>query len=208
MSRSARCRAWSTRTSASTTRDVELRADVAEALGERVLGGQRGRPRPAGGHRVPGVGDGDDPRAERDRLAAQAVRIAGAVGPLVVRADPCHLVGREHLGRDLRAERGVQLHEVVLRRRQPRRLQQDRVGHAHLADVVHERRELEALQLGVRPAQLGAASATAMSATASACPTVARILGVDRARPARGSRPATRSWSGLSTPAVAASWAE
>ena len=38
-------------------------------------------------HRVEGVGDVDDPRAERDVLAREAVGIAGAVEALVVMAD-------------------------------------------------------------------------------------------------------------------------
>ncbi len=38
------------------------------------------------GHRVEGVADGDDPRAERDRLAAEAVGVAAAVPALVAGA--------------------------------------------------------------------------------------------------------------------------
>src|SRR5438067_12035172 len=60
-------------------RRVELRAGAAAELSETGL---RGPPRaidPVGGDRVVRVGDEDDPRPERDLLAAQAVRIARAV---------------------------------------------------------------------------------------------------------------------------------
>ena len=43
--------------------------------------------RPAERDRVVGVGDGHDPGAERDLLAGQAVRVAGAVPALVVVPD-------------------------------------------------------------------------------------------------------------------------
>src|SRR5262249_54446695 len=63
---------------------AELGAGVRPQLGERggrLEGGAVGARRQ---HRAERVGDVDDARAERDLLALKAVRIAGAVEPLVV----------------------------------------------------------------------------------------------------------------------------
>ena len=195
MSRSSRCRACSTRTRASTTVTSSCvpAARRHSASASSVL--ERGRVRAAGGHHVPRVGDRDDARAERDRVAGQAVRIAGAVDALVVRAHPGDLVARQHLGRDLGAERGVQLHVRVLRRRQPARLQQRRVGHAHLADVVDERRELQPLDLRRRPAELGRQRAGHRGDAVGVADGRRDPCGRSPA-PARGCRPATGSAAG------------
>ena len=76
---------------------VELRPGAALELAQRVRRGKAAPVDAVGRHRVVGVGDEEDPRAERDLLAGEAVRVAGAVPALVV---------VEHPGRDgLDAER-------------------------------------------------------------------------------------------------------
>jgi hypothetical protein len=91
-------------------------------------------------HRVEGVGDGDDPRAERDRLPGQAAGIAVAVEPLVVVAD--HRGDRrvaeaaDHVG----AVAGVAADHVELQLREAPRLVEDRPRRVQLADVVQRGR--------------------------------------------------------------------
>ena len=91
------------------------------------------------GQRVEHVGDGDDPSAERDVVGHAAGRVPGAVPALVVvqgdlggELDERRAAARQDLG----AHGGVRLHDVELFGGQRARLQQDRVGHGHLADVV------------------------------------------------------------------------
>src|SRR3954451_20234697 len=55
--------------------------------GERLLARDRLAVWAVGGHRVEGVADRHDPRAEGDLLAHQPVRVAAAVVALVARAD-------------------------------------------------------------------------------------------------------------------------
>jgi hypothetical protein len=68
-------------------RGVELRAAVAPQLVLCLLGRQRASIGPIERHRDVGVGDVDDPRLQRDVVAAEAARIAGAVDVLVVLGD-------------------------------------------------------------------------------------------------------------------------
>ena len=58
---------------------------------------------PARRHRVPRLGESEEPRPGRDRLAGDAVRIARAVPALVVVADPAELLLVERLDGDLGA---------------------------------------------------------------------------------------------------------
>ena len=70
--------------------DVGVELDAGEALEllDRLLVGERRLAvRARAGHRLVGIGDGEDPGAERDVEGLDAVRVAGAVEPLVVRLD-------------------------------------------------------------------------------------------------------------------------
>ena len=83
------------------------------------------------------------PAAERDAGIADRVRIALAVPALVMAARD--LLGQSHdarapVAQDLGTVEGVRLHLVELGRRQRARLEQDRVAHGDLADVVQARR--------------------------------------------------------------------
>ncbi len=66
---------------------VELGAGAPPQLAQRVARRTGAPVRARAGHRVVGVGDVDDPRGERDVVAAQAVRVAAAVRPLVMQLD-------------------------------------------------------------------------------------------------------------------------
>src|SRR5438552_1454069 len=90
------------------------------------------------------VGDGEDPREERDVLAREAIEVPGPVPPLVMVADAApHEVDARQVADDHVAERDVLLDDRVLIGGQRRRLAQDRVGDADLADVVHQARHPE-----------------------------------------------------------------
>ena len=67
-------------------RGVELAARAAAQLVERLLLAEHGAVGARLAHRAEGVADGDDPRAERDLVAGQPVRVAAAVPALVARA--------------------------------------------------------------------------------------------------------------------------
>ena len=136
---------------------AELAACGPPQLGERVLG-RAGAAVDAGReHRVERVGDVDDPRAERDVLPAQPVRVAGAVEALVVVLDRRHGVAEEaEPVDDPRALLRVVLHERPLQPGERRRLEEDRVRDRELADVVEERRVTEQVELGLREADLPA----------------------------------------------------
>ena len=127
---------------------VELGAGAAPELAQRVAG----RPRAAVGARagdgVVRVGDVHDARGERDVVAAQPVRIAAAVRPLVVQLDDRD-VGREkrHRPQDARAGTGMLLDDVELRVGQRAGLEQHVVGHADLADVVQQRAQADDFDL-------------------------------------------------------------
>ena len=137
------------------TARAELGGGGAAKLGERLVE-RPGRAVDAGRqHRVERVGDVDDPRAERDLLALQAVGIAGAVEALVVVADRRNGVAEEaEPVDDAGALVGVALHQRPLLLRQARRLQQDRVRDRQLADVVEEGRVAEQVELHVRESEL------------------------------------------------------
>src|SRR5205823_1572631 len=66
---------------------AELRSRGMTKLVERLRGGPRGAVDAGGEHRVECVGDVDYPRAERDLLPLEAVRVAGAVEALVMVPD-------------------------------------------------------------------------------------------------------------------------
>ncbi len=97
------------------------------------------------GHRLVGVGDGDDRGLERDLVSGEALRVPGAVGTLVVRQDPVpdvvQLAARENPGSEL----GMALHLRVLLGGERPRLAEDRVRHPDLADVVEDAGEPQPL---------------------------------------------------------------
>ena len=106
-----------TASSASTTSGSNWRAGVRGAARRRAsawdIGSRYGR---CGDHRVVGVAGEDDPAADRDRRAGEAVRVAAAVPALVLVA---HERGdRLELGRaaqDALADHGVLAHDRPLR---------------------------------------------------------------------------------------------
>ena len=106
-----------------------------------------------GGHRVERVGDEDDPRAERDVLARQAVRVAAAVPGLVVVADP--RVDRrdaEALEQPV-ADLGMLAQHDQLLVVERAGLLQDAVGDRDLAEVVQQAGEPQLLDRLVVEAQ-------------------------------------------------------
>src|SRR5581483_11757619 len=95
---------------------------------------------PGGGHDLVGVGDGQDPPAERDVLAGQALGIAVAVPALVVLADragPRPEPGVERLD-DVGALLGVAPQRGPLLLVGPVGLVEDLAGDGQLPDVVEE----------------------------------------------------------------------
>ena len=66
---------------------MELRAAASADVGEGILDGEGIGVRAHRGHRVPGVGEADDRRLDRDLGARQTVGIAASVEALVVMAD-------------------------------------------------------------------------------------------------------------------------
>ena len=138
---------------------VELDALLLQQVGTHLVRRKRGLVRPRRRERVPDVDDRDDARAERDRLAGEALRVAGPVPALVVVAHAGERVGREAVDArdDAVADVGVALHLAPLVRREAAGLQQDLVADADLADVVEQRAEPDRLDLlaprarGARP---------------------------------------------------------
>ena len=125
-----------------------LAGDIVEGLGARPCG----LVRPHGSERVVDIGDGDDARAQRDVIADEAVRVARAVVLLVVaecdQRAHAHVFGCAAL-QDLVPDHRMTPHDVPLRRVELRRLEQDLVGDADLADVVQRRGELDGFRLVV-----------------------------------------------------------
>ncbi|MPN13026.1 hypothetical protein SDC9_160346 [bioreactor metagenome] len=93
--------------------------------------------------RVEDVGDGDDASFERNIGAAQAVRVAAAV-PLLVVAESNDAGGFEQfvvvLADDLGTHHRVLVHDLPFFGVELAGFEQDGVGDADLADVVHRRR--------------------------------------------------------------------
>ena len=135
---------------------VELRAGAALDLRDRFLERERRAVEAVGRHRVEGVGDEDDARAERDLLAGEAVGVALAVPALVMVQHPVgdrvDAEALEHPVADLR----VPLEHEPLRVGQGCRLAQDLLGDRELAEVVQAAREARQLDLvGGQPELLG-----------------------------------------------------
>jgi hypothetical protein len=134
--------------------DLRVELDAGELLqlthcdlvAERLLAVRAGR-----GHGLVRVGDGQDAGAQRDVQRLDPVGVAGAVEPLVVRADERRLLGellrRRH---DLRPDARVLVHEHALLAVQRAFLEEDVVADADLPHVVEQPRPLDALDLRLR----------------------------------------------------------
>lgn len=129
---------------------VELRAGALLQLCHRL----RMRPRraigPVGGHRVVGIGYGDDARGKGDLLARQTVGIAIAIPSFVVMVDPGNdaLQGFNRLD-NLRAVVGMEMNRVSLVRGEWFHLAQDFIWDGDLAHVVQERSELQLARFAI-----------------------------------------------------------
>ena len=121
---------------------------VAAQLLDRLVVAHRPLVRPVVDHRVVGVGDGHDPGAERDLVAAQPVRVAVAGEALVVVEDDRHgvLEGRGLLEDDLADARMLD-DRAPLAGGERRRLLEDVLGDRDLADVVEQRGDLDPVDL-------------------------------------------------------------
>ena len=95
-------------------RGIELRAGPGPEDLNRLLVPRGGSVGPQRGHRVEGVGDGDDAGAERNLLAPEASRIAGAVEALVVVTDDRGELRVAEAGRHLAALVGMALRLLEL----------------------------------------------------------------------------------------------
>src|SRR5581483_1234147 len=87
----------------------------------------------------------EDPRLERDPVAADAVRVAAPVDALMVGPDPGGDVVQPRMLEDPRADLRVALDLAPLGRIERARLLQDRVGDPELAEVVQYPRGVDPL---------------------------------------------------------------
>ena len=102
-------------------------------------------------HRLVGVGDGDDPRPDRDLLAGEPVRVAAAVVPLVVvEHDRRRVAQRAGLLEDDLADLGVLGDDPPLRLVELARLGEDLVRDRELAQVVEQARRPDPVDLAGR----------------------------------------------------------
>ena len=110
---------------------------------------------------VVGVGDRDQPRRQRDLLAREPVRVAGAVPALVVAEhDVGHRPVAVDAAHDPRPVRGVAADDLPLLLAQRLGGEQDRVGERELADVVEQPGGVRELLLrGGRPSAIAIARA-------------------------------------------------
>ena len=159
---------------------IEGAAGLVLQRGHRHRFGHGAAVRAIAGQGVVVVDDADDARAERDVLAGQAVGIAGAVPALVVRADQRHDRIRErHVRDDLGADARMRLDAGELLGGERPRLREDVLGHGQLADVVQQRRGLDAADLALAHAErLGQAAGQPLDAADVLREGV--VLGVDR----------------------------
>ena len=129
---------------------VELASGGALDLGDRSLDGPRGLVGSIVGERVKDVGHGDHSADHRDGLAGKSRGVPRAVPPLVMACgdDRGHLEHRRvAVGEQVRAKRGVGLHDLILLRGQLPRLEQDAVRDRELPDVVERGRLAQKLDL-------------------------------------------------------------
>ena len=116
-----------TSANASTTAGSNCEPAFRRSSASAALRRQRLAVRAVARHRVEGVDDGDDARAERDLVERQAVGVAAAVGALVRRADDrADRLERRRRRDDALAHRAVALHEQPLGRVERAGLVEDR----------------------------------------------------------------------------------
>src|SRR5437868_3400228 len=118
---------------------VEVAAGAPADLGECLVDSPGGAVRTLVGERVEEVGKRDDARLHGDALARDAIRIPGAVPPLVMAAsnalrEPNEL--RSSLGKHPRADHRMLLHDLEFFRRQRAGLEQNAVRNSNLADIM------------------------------------------------------------------------
>ena len=138
----------------STTRGIERAAGFLLQQQQRGLVRHRLVVRAIRRERVEVVHDRQDAGAERDVIALQPLRIALAIPSLVVAEDERrHRVRERHRADDLGADLRVNANLLELFLGERTRLREDVLGHGQLADVVEQRRGLDALNLVVGHAQ-------------------------------------------------------
>ena len=116
---------------------VELRAAAADDFAEGDFMRQSAAVGSVRGHGVVDIGDGDDPRSQRDRLAGEAFRVAGAVPVLVVVTDDvCTLAVHAELAREIRPGRRMHVDLLALVVCQGPLLEEDAVVDRDLAKIV------------------------------------------------------------------------
>src|SRR3954471_21463691 len=123
---------------------VELHAGARAQAPARLAAGERSAVGAVARHRVERVGGRDDPRRQRDAVAAQAVGVAGAVPRLVRRAhEEREVLEPGDLGEQLLAgDRVAPDPRALLRVERPLPVEEVRVDR-ELADVVQHRDELD-----------------------------------------------------------------
>src|SRR5919202_1503181 len=100
-------------------------------------------------YRIERVGDEDDPRGQRDRIAVEAVRIAPPVDALVAPArDLPHDRRQIDLGEDVLRQDRVLAHDLPFLFVERLRLLEDPLGDADLADIVQKRADFDRVELG------------------------------------------------------------
>ena len=113
-------------------------------LDQRRLGAHGRAPGAVGEHRVEGVADGDDARAERDVLAGQAVGVPAAVEVLAAGAhERGHRLQAAGAQQDALGDDRVVAHVVALLGGQLAGLAQQRVGEGELAQPAELRGEAD-----------------------------------------------------------------
>ena len=127
---------------------VVIAARKALDLGERLILAACWAVRPLGEHRFEGDRNGEDARRERDLVANERIRVAGAIPALVrVTNDRHHAAQEPDRLEDARAKERVLLHDLFFFGRQRSGLRQDCGGHAYLAERVEERCVTQIAQL-------------------------------------------------------------
>src|SRR6185437_13777571 len=119
---------------------IELPLPLLQDLATCRAPAQRPPIRPMARHGIERIGDGEDPRTERNLFTHETVRVAASIPAFVVRPhdlEPFTL--QEHNSREHRlSEHRVRLHPPALRWAQGAGLQQDAVRDSDLADIVEQ----------------------------------------------------------------------
>src|SRR6266511_1819131 len=125
---------------------VELPSTLGGDLGHRSLPARGGPIRPLARNRIERVRDGEDSRAERDRLPSQAVRISRSVPALVMGTNDLESFSLKErdVGKHLQPDERVQLNERPLAWAQRSALPQHFAWHADLSNIMQQEAVLEA----------------------------------------------------------------